>query len=74
VKGFLLSPPIPDDTSNWSPGGVSCADAMVMIELDPQLTFDTFVIGPANRLASAADSPEISYNPLFICAVSGLQE
>jgi chromosomal replication initiation ATPase DnaA len=47
---------------------------MVMIELDPQLTFDTFVIGPANRLASAADSPEISYNPLFICAVSGLQE
>ena len=50
---------------------------MVMIELDPQYTFETFVIGPANRLASAAarrsaDSPGTSYNPLFIYAASGL--
>ena len=52
---------------------------MVMIELDPKFTFDTFVIGPSNRFASAAarrsaDSPGISYNPLFVYAASGLQE
>ena len=50
-----------------------------MIELDPKFTFDAFVIGPASRVAYAtarrsADSPGISYNPLFIYAVSGLQE
>ena len=50
---------------------------MVMTELDPHFTFETFVIGPANRLASAAarrsaDSPGTSYNPLFIYAASGL--
>ena len=50
---------------------------MVMTELDPHFTFETFVIGPANRLASAAarrsaDAPGTSYNPLFIYAASGL--
>ena len=50
---------------------------MIAIELDPKFTFDTFVIGPANRLASAAarrsaDAPGTSYNPLFIYAASGL--
>lgn len=50
---------------------------MVMTDLDPKLTFDTFVVGPANRLASAAakrsaDSPGTSYNPLFIYSASGL--
>ncbi|HEX9885096.1 MAG TPA: DnaA/Hda family protein [Longimicrobiales bacterium] len=48
-----------------------------MSELDPKFTFDSFVIGPANRLASAAarraaDSPGTSYNPLFIYSASGL--
>src|SRR2546428_8578661 len=50
---------------------------MIMTDLDPKLTFDTFVIGPANRLASAAakrsaDAPGTSYNPLFIYSASGL--
>ena len=50
---------------------------MVMTELDPKFTFDTFVVGPANRLASAATrrsakSPGTSYNPLFIYSASGL--
>jgi chromosomal replication initiation ATPase DnaA len=50
---------------------------MLMTDLDPKLTFDTFVVGPANRLASAAakrsaDAPGTSYNPLFIYAQSGL--
>ncbi len=48
-----------------------------MTDLDPKLTFDTFVVGPANRLASAAarrsaDAPGTSYNPLFIYSASGL--
>jgi chromosomal replication initiation ATPase DnaA len=48
-----------------------------MSELDPKLTFDSFVVGPANRLASAAakraaDSPGTSYNPLFLCSAPGL--
>lgn len=48
-----------------------------MTDLDPRLTFDTFVVGPANRLASAAarraaESPGTSYNPLFLYAASGL--
>ncbi|HCR04094.1 MAG TPA: hypothetical protein DIU18_02765 [Gemmatimonadetes bacterium] len=52
---------------------------MVMIEFDPKFTFDTFVIGPANRFAAvaarrSADSPAISCNPLVIYPVSGLQE
>ncbi|MDH3272451.1 MAG: DnaA/Hda family protein [Gemmatimonadota bacterium] len=48
-----------------------------MSELDPKLTFDTFVVGPANRLASAAarraaESPGTSYNPLFLYSAPGL--
>lgn len=48
-----------------------------MKDLDPKLTFETFVVGPANRLASAAarraaESPGQSYNPLFVYAASGL--
>lgn len=48
-----------------------------MTDLDPKLTFDSFVVGPANRLATAAarraaDSPGTSYNPLFVYSASGL--
>jgi len=48
-----------------------------MTELDPKLTFETFVVGPANRLAAAAtrraaDSPGTAYNPLFVYSASGL--
>lgn len=48
-----------------------------MSDLDPKLTFDSFVVGPSNRLASAAarraaDSPGTSYNPLFLYSASGL--
>ncbi|TVP59060.1 MAG: hypothetical protein EA351_02290 [Gemmatimonadales bacterium] len=45
--------------------------------LDAGLTFETFVVGPANRLASAAarraaESPGEGYNPLFLYSASGL--
>jgi chromosomal replication initiator protein len=48
-----------------------------MSELDPKLTFDSFVVGPANRLAlaaarRAAESPGTSYNPLFLYSAPGL--
>jgi chromosomal replication initiation ATPase DnaA len=48
-----------------------------MTDLDPKLTFDSFVVGPANRLATAAarrsaESPGTSYNPLFLYSASGL--
>ena len=49
--------------------------AVVTTDLDPRFTFDTFVVGPANRLAAArrvADAPGTSYNPLFIYSMSGL--
>jgi chromosomal replication initiator protein DnaA len=45
--------------------------------LNPKFTFDTFVVGAANRLAvtasrSVAESPGSAYNPLFIYSSSGL--
>jgi chromosomal replication initiator protein len=52
-------------------------DCGIMADLDPRFTFDNFVVGPANRLASAAarraaENPGTSYNPLFIYSASGL--
>jgi chromosomal replication initiator protein len=50
---------------------------VVATDLDPRFTFDSFVVEPANRLASVAarrvaDAPGTSYNPLFIYSSSGL--
>lgn len=47
------------------------------LELDPQLTFESLVVGSGNRLAYAAarrvaEAPGTSYNPLFIYSASGL--
>jgi chromosomal replication initiation ATPase DnaA len=45
--------------------------------LDHRFTFDTFIVGTANRLSAAAarrvaEAPAKSYNPLFIYGASGL--
>ena len=45
--------------------------------LNPRFTFDSFVVGSANRLAvtagrTVAESPGSAYNPLFIYSASGL--
>ena len=45
--------------------------------LNPKYTFDTFVVGAANRLAvtagrTVAENPGSAYNPLFIYSGSGL--
>jgi chromosomal replication initiation ATPase DnaA len=47
------------------------------LDLDPRLTFDSFIVGAANRLAAAAatrvaEAPGSAYNPLFIYSASGL--
>ncbi|MBT8398489.1 MAG: hypothetical protein HKO65_11605 [Gemmatimonadetes bacterium] len=49
----------------------------MMEKLDPHFTFENFVVGAANRLASAAarraaERPGVSYNPLFIYSLAGL--
>lgn len=45
--------------------------------LNPQYTFDTFIVGNSNRLADAAaravaDNPGTAYNPLFLYGAVGL--
>lgn len=50
---------------------------MSPLDLDPRLTFESYVIGAANRLATAAakrvaETPGRSYNPLFLYGSSGL--
>lgn len=47
------------------------------MELNPRFRFESFVVGPTNRLAATAaqtvaGSPGSAYNPLFIYARSGL--
>ncbi len=47
------------------------------VDLNPRFTFDTFVVGPSNRLAVTAcrtvsDHPGATYNPLFIYSQTGL--
>ncbi len=47
------------------------------MNLNPRFRFETFVVGPSNRLAcsaaqAVADAPGVAYNPLFLYGRSGL--
>lgn len=53
------------------------AELSVQARLNPNYTFDTFVIGDSNRFAHAtsfavAESPGTAYNPLFLYSESGM--
>lgn len=51
--------------------------AVLTLDLDESLTFDSYIVGTSNRLAAAAarrmaHSPGAAYNPLFLYSASGL--
>ncbi len=60
-----------------SPKKTSSVPSEYIGNLNPRYTFDTFVVGPTNKMAHAvsvavAESPGGSYNPLFLYGGAGL--
>ena len=64
--------------ASFTPGAVAAVKPTPSPpRLNPTFTFDSFVVGSCNRLAHAAamavaSAPGHSYNPLLICAPTGL--
>src|SRR5262245_29470879 len=64
-------------TPDAVPGPEPATDAASRVTLNPDYTFERFVIGPGNQLAHAAclaiaEAPGESYNPLFLHGPPGL--
>ncbi|TFE25344.1 chromosomal replication initiator protein DnaA [Cohnella luojiensis] len=72
-----VRPPEPAETSPSIPNRQPIVEEPMMHMLNPKYTFDTFVIGAANRFAHAAslavaELPAKSYNPFFMYGGVGL--
>jgi chromosomal replication initiator protein len=78
VTGYLLTVRFRSQEDSNNNGSVSVLSKIVASSpLNPDYTFDQFVVGPSNRLAHAAcravcSQPGTLYNPLFLHGASGL--
>lgn len=73
--GYLVS--VNFTSSNGSPAAPIAQKSRWAVKLHPDYTFDSFVVGPGNRLAHAScvavsHSPGDTYNPLFVYGPVGL--
>ncbi len=74
---LLETPPVGMPLPSLSASSSSADLSRYSIQLDPRLTFDTFVVGKSNELAFSAarriaDADVVNFNPLFLYGGVGL--